>query len=520
MLIGSPVHRKPKILNEFLNSLRLLKHESLQVGFLFVDDNKDPHSSELLLDFSKTVDHVTIIHSEKQDSFICDDETTHYWNDSLIWKVAAYKDMMIERAIELHYDYLFLVDSDLILHPETLKHLIQTEKDIISEIFWTKWYPASPPEPQVWLQDEYTQWHQEPGEQLTSEEMNNRKQQFFEQLRVPGIYEVGGLGACTLISRNAMTSGVRFKKIKNLSFFGEDRHFCIRACALGFSLFVDTHFPAYHIYRESDLQGAKTFLRETTADKIVPPTTKAAPDHFTNRQSTKPTRPTLTLSMIVKNESNRYLKQVLKEHRKYIDQAVIIDDGSTDETAQLCLDMLDGLPVHLVQNKESMFHNEIHLRKQQWEETLKMNPEWILNLDADEMFESRFNDQVHELLRQTDYDVYCFRLYDFWDEYHYREDEYWRSHLTYRPFLVRYRKDFYYTWNEVPLHCGRFPENIFELPHKKSELRLKHFGWVSPQSRYEKYDRYLKLDPQGRYGSKKQYETILDERPNLIKWKE
>ena len=30
--------------------------------------------------------------------------------------------------------------------------------------------------------------------------------------------------------------------------FGEDRHFCIRAAALGLSLYVDTHYPAYHIY--------------------------------------------------------------------------------------------------------------------------------------------------------------------------------------------------------------------------------------------------------------------------------
>src|SRR5690606_16148011 len=48
---------------------------------------------------------------------------------------------------------------------------------------------------------------------------------------------------------------VSFSEIKNLSFWGEDRHFCIRAAALGLSLYVDTNYPAYHIYRESDLEG-------------------------------------------------------------------------------------------------------------------------------------------------------------------------------------------------------------------------------------------------------------------------
>ena len=42
----------------------------------------------------------------------------------------------------------------------------------------------------------------------------------------------------------------------------------------------------------------------------------------------------LTLSMIVKNEENRYLERALKEHKKYIDSAVIIDDGSTDRTCR------------------------------------------------------------------------------------------------------------------------------------------------------------------------------------------
>ena len=52
--------------------------------------------------------------------------------------------------------------------------------------------------------------------------------------------------------------------------FGEDRHFCIRAAALGFTLYVDTHYPAYHIYRESDLHNAKLFLQATEEISSIP----------------------------------------------------------------------------------------------------------------------------------------------------------------------------------------------------------------------------------------------------------
>ncbi len=71
-----------------------------------------------------------------------------------------------------------------------------------------------------------------------------------------------------------------------------------------------------------------------------------------------------------------------------------------------------------------------------------------------------------------------------------------------------------------PQHCGRFPENIFELPNRISQLRLKHFGWRKPEDRLKKFKRYQRLDPNGLYGWKEQYMSILDDNPNLVEWVE
>lgn len=94
----------------------------------------------------------------------------------------------------------------------------------------------------------------------------------------------------------------------------------------------------------------------------------------------------VTLSMCVKNEADHYLRMVLEEVRHYIDEAVIIDDASTDDTVQLIYEVLHGIPVHIIHNTVSKFSNEINLRKQQWDEVIKTNPEWILNIDADHVF--------------------------------------------------------------------------------------------------------------------------------------
>jgi glycosyltransferase involved in cell wall biosynthesis len=229
-------------------------------------------------------------------------------------------------------------------------------------------------------------------------------------------------------------------------------------------------------------------------------------------------KPKVTFSMIMKNEAGRKLRECLQEVAHYIDEAVIIDDNSTDESVAICHEVFKDIPHTIIHNSESKFCNEVELRKQQWEETIKTNPEWILNIDADQIFEIKMRQEIQKLINQNSIDVWCFRLYDFWDENHYRDDAMWSAHKTHRSFLMRYKKDFNYIWKETPQHCGHFPINIYALPCSYSKMRLKHYGWAKEEDRIAKYHRYMKLDPGAKYGWQAQYDSILDPHPNLTEW--
>ena len=266
LLIGCPVCQAPEVLALFLQSLQRLEFKNTKVYYHFIDDNHDRCSSELLDQFCTAVERVTIERPQKNSTDKKYQE--HNWDENIIWKVAEYKNQMIGRALQENFTHLFFIDSDVLLHPKAAAHLMDTGKEIVSQVFWTRWQDDAVEQPQVWMQDFYTQYDQKPGEHLTEAEERKRTFAFFDMLRKPGLYEVGGLGACTMIRRSALEKGVCFQRVRNLTLWGEDRHFCVRAAVLGIPLYADTAYPAFHVFRPHQLADGRAFLQQT--ENILP----------------------------------------------------------------------------------------------------------------------------------------------------------------------------------------------------------------------------------------------------------
>lgn len=262
VLIVSPVRQKPTILKHFLFGLQQLDTTGIETEYLFIDNNDDAHASQMLREFASQVElPVRRLRIPTGEPYYRT-EIQHQWTESLVWRLAAIKDGALQAVLQHGFDYAFLVDSDLVLHPQTLRQMIAYGREIVSQVFWTHWSPDQPPLPNVWHADFYTLYRAHRYQKLPPDEQQRRVEAFLSALAFhPGLYRVSGLGACTLIAHKAIEAGVCFSELRGSMLRGEDRHFCLRAESLGLALFADSTLPSLHLYRESEVSRVEAYWR-------------------------------------------------------------------------------------------------------------------------------------------------------------------------------------------------------------------------------------------------------------------
>ena len=265
ILIGSPIKQKSTVLKEFLKGLDEADKANCDVTYFLVDDNTEEESIKLLSDFAKT--HNTILKKGTELFSVSpglenNDYQNHGWKTVNLAKVTTYKNAMIEHCIKEKYDYLFLVDSDIIIDKRTFPQLISDNVEIVSNVFWSQWRKNGILTPQCfYIPDIYVQEKQF-NVPYAPEEADKIRMDNIERMKKPGLHIVDGLGACTLIKRSALEKGVSFTEIYNLKIPGEDRPFCVRAGAAGITLYMDTYFPAYHCCKEIYLNRVDEYKKD------------------------------------------------------------------------------------------------------------------------------------------------------------------------------------------------------------------------------------------------------------------
>ena len=220
ILIAAPLKQAVGIFREYQNALdRLIIPDGVTVDRFFVVNDCDEVIPEIRGNY-------TVINTGDRYEKAVND---HIWTGANLEKMPLLRNACIQRVLDFGYDFMFSIDTDLILQPETLVTLLEANKDIVSEIFWTNgWCNA-------WMYDQYggadPNW------------------------TIPGLYPCGMTGALTLMKAEVFKAGVNYSSIPNLKkLWGEDRSFCIRAACHGFTMWIDSHYPAEHLFTDDHYQ--------------------------------------------------------------------------------------------------------------------------------------------------------------------------------------------------------------------------------------------------------------------------
>jgi glycosyltransferase involved in cell wall biosynthesis len=227
--------------------------------------------------------------------------------------------------------------------------------------------------------------------------------------------------------------------------------------------------------------------------------------------------PRLVAMLPVRNEAERHLVPVLQQLTRLADAVAVYDDGSSDLTP----DIVAAFPSASLHRGEGHLFatDESLLRRRLWRFTVELEPDWILALDADELFERRAEVELRLLIEQDDYDAVAFRIFDLWkSEVAVRTDGAWNPWNRFSPLLVRYRPELSDAWSELPIHCGRLPLAYRDAVTFFSDLRVRHLGWARGEEHLRKYLFYRQRDLATRGRVEPHTESVLSPFVTLEPW--
>jgi glycosyltransferase involved in cell wall biosynthesis len=415
----------------------------------------------------------------------------HSWEDQKLMNMAFMRNRALGALYKFTSDALFMIDSDIIIrHPRLLKHLIAVERPIVSEVFWGIWgHKDAQPLPNVWNRGGY-----------------EISKDLLEGLKRPGMYPVGGLGACTVIWKEVVEKGVSYTRVWNLpsNMRGEDRDFCVRAACAGYKLWADTHFTPDHLekpadYKEDpDVKAKRLAEEEERAVKEV--------KQFHEWRAKLPRYNQISLSIMAKNEEAN-IERAIKSAQPIVDEVVVCDTGSTDRTVEIakaCGARVIEFPWDIPTKGFSEPRNAA---------IRACTKPWILRLDADEVVPKEQLLNVWKLAQTDGVDAYLFPIRNYQEDPHEKGwDANWVLSETLRMFIndprIFFTRLVHEDIDDALVELGKTRKvNIV-----RTSVPLYHFGYLKEKhSLNAKHDWYYKL-------AERQCElTPTDPRPFFIR---
>jgi hypothetical protein len=230
--------------------------------------------------------------------------------------------------------------------------------------------------------------------------------------------------------------------------------------------------------------------------------------------------------MIVKNEASRYLHSCLEWHSEFVDDWFIVDDGSIDETYDLCLAYTQHVvkrPTHV----PSFSEDESAIRNFAWKEAERVHSlttnDWLLLVDADEFFmgskaspKAVLDTYKRKLVEQNLWGAHI-HFTEMWEEQVdgkllYRKDGYWNQNWNTR--FIRYNPA--YSIPQKKMGCPSVPAWYRgKIEANSEDAIILHMGYLDAGDRLRKYESYISMED---HGHNQGHINSIVQAPSLAVW--
>ena len=200
----------------------------------------------------------------------------------------------------------------------------------------------------------------------------------------------------------------------------------------------------------------------------------------------------------VKNEA-RFIEQSIKSVVDLCSEIIVLDDNSTDNTVEICSGF--DKVTDIIKQKELSL-DETRDRNYLFEKARKLDPDFILSVDGDEIFMPDASEMLFEELFTIHpaSDVFEFQFLTLWDNVHtIRTDGifgyYWQKRLL---RMKNQPLSLLFVGNDNPgnIHCGSIPPSSLGFGNPaKSSVKIFHLASLDDEGRKRKYGFYTKTDP-------------------------